>query len=96
MRFMSLIILSLLITACAMGPDYTRPDVPVPDSFRMADTEETQSIANLPGGSSFATRNFRSWFESRCMRTKTCSSPSRGSKRSRPSWGARGWNSLPN
>lgn len=48
MRFISLIILSLSITACAMGPDYTRPDVPVPDSFRMAETEETQSIANLP------------------------------------------------
>lgn len=48
MRFMSLIILSLSITACAMGPDYTRPDVPVPESFRMAETEEIQSIANLP------------------------------------------------
>ncbi len=37
----------LLSAACAMGPDYTRPDGPIPETFRMAETEG-ESIANLP------------------------------------------------
>src|SRR5437016_5129487 len=39
--------LALLLTACAMGPDYTRPKVSAPESFRMAG-KEGESIANLP------------------------------------------------
>jgi multidrug efflux system outer membrane protein len=40
---------SILLTACAMGPNYQRPEVPVPDSFRLAAAEkEAQSIADLP------------------------------------------------
>jgi multidrug efflux system outer membrane protein len=38
---------TVLLTACAMGPNYQRPAVPAPDSFRMAETEG-ESIANLP------------------------------------------------
>src|SRR6185503_15110628 len=36
-----------LLTACAMGPDYSRPKFPAPQSFRMAE-KEGESIANLP------------------------------------------------
>ncbi len=42
-------VFSLLLTACAMGPNYTRPEVPVPESYRLAAAEkEAQSIADLP------------------------------------------------
>jgi multidrug efflux system outer membrane protein len=43
----SLSVTLLWLAACAMGPDYTRPKVPAPDSFRMAEMEG-ESIANLP------------------------------------------------
>ncbi|MXS85224.1 transporter [Nitrosomonas sp. HPC101] len=38
---------SLLITSCAMGPDYSRPQVDAAEKFRLSQTEG-QSIANLP------------------------------------------------
>lgn len=38
---------SLFLSACAMGPDYSRPHVDTTDRFRMAETEG-HSIANLP------------------------------------------------
>src|SRR5262245_35661138 len=38
-----------LLVACKMGPDYTRPDIPVSDSFRMAEeAKDLQSLANVP------------------------------------------------
>ncbi|MEO6823857.1 MAG: hypothetical protein ABI167_03860, partial [Nitrosospira sp.] len=37
----------LLITSCAMGPDYSRPPIDTAEKFRMTQTEG-QSIANLP------------------------------------------------
>src|SRR5439155_2758228 len=40
-------LLALFLTACAMGPDYTRPGVSTPESFRMTG-KEGESIANLP------------------------------------------------
>ncbi|TAJ29330.1 MAG: transporter, partial [Nitrospirae bacterium] len=46
MRNLTLIILSLLLISCAVGPDYTSPDVPKPEAFRMAEAEGP-SIANL-------------------------------------------------
>ena len=49
MRGLALAMLFLLVTACAMGPDYTRPDVSRPEAFRMAEKmEDLASIANLP------------------------------------------------
>lgn len=45
-RFLMLLS-SLLITSCALGPDYSRPQIDASDGFRMAETEG-QSIANLP------------------------------------------------
>lgn len=36
----------LLLTACAMGPDYIRPQVDVAEKFRMAPMEG-ESVANL-------------------------------------------------
>jgi len=39
----------LLPISCTMGPDYTRPDVPKPEAFRMAETaKDLTSIANMP------------------------------------------------
>jgi len=47
MRRLALPVLSLVLISCAMGPDYTRPGVSTPESFRMAG-KEGESIANLP------------------------------------------------
>lgn len=38
---------ALLFMSCAMGPDYSRPDIETADQFRMSETEG-ESIANLP------------------------------------------------
>lgn len=49
MRAISPFIASFLFVACAVGPDYTRPDLSTPERFRMAEsTQETESFANLP------------------------------------------------
>ncbi|HET8579857.1 MAG TPA: TolC family protein, partial [Nitrospiraceae bacterium] len=37
----------LLISACKMGPDYTRPEAPAGDAWRLAPAT-SESIANLP------------------------------------------------
>jgi multidrug efflux system outer membrane protein len=47
MRRLVLALLSVLLVSCAMGPDYTRPGVSTPESFRMTG-KEGESIANLP------------------------------------------------
>lgn len=44
---MPLVLLSLLLSSCAMGPDYARPKIETADNFRMAEIEG-ESIANLP------------------------------------------------
>jgi outer membrane protein, multidrug efflux system len=39
----------LFLTACAVGPDYSRPNLSTPEKFRMAGaTQEAESFANLP------------------------------------------------
>jgi len=40
-------ILAILLTSCAVGPDYSRPDATSPNSFRMAVEGEQGSMANL-------------------------------------------------
>lgn len=48
-RTVSLFIGSISLAACALGPDYSRPDLAPPASFRMAGVEaEAESFANLP------------------------------------------------
>ncbi|MDN5880804.1 MAG: efflux transporter outer membrane subunit [Nitrosospira sp.] len=42
-----LLLSSLLMASCAMGPDYSRPPIDTVERFRMTQTEG-QSIANLP------------------------------------------------
>ena len=38
-----------VLTSCKVGPDYSRPDIPVSDSFRMTEEQkEVQSLANVP------------------------------------------------
>ena len=38
-----------LLASCKFGPDYARPDIPVSDSFRMAEAQkDMESLANVP------------------------------------------------
>ena len=49
MRFFLTLLLSGLVSACALGPDYLQPDVQVSEHFRMAEEPTSlPSIANLP------------------------------------------------
>jgi len=49
MRSLILAAFSMLLLSCAMGPDYSRPDIPTSDSFRMAGEEkDLPSLANVP------------------------------------------------
>src|SRR5512144_1405022 len=49
MRSLILAVVSMLLLACAMGPDYSRPDIPTSDSFRMAEEQkDLPSLANTP------------------------------------------------
>jgi len=47
MRDPAVALFLLLLTSCAMGPDYERPTIPTPESFRMA-AQAGESIADLP------------------------------------------------
>lgn len=48
MKRLAFVLLVILLAGCAIGPDYQRPDLEVPTTFRvMSDTEMT-SLANLP------------------------------------------------
>ena len=49
MRSFIVIVFSLLLLACAMGPDYPRPDIPTSNSYRMAEEpKDLPSLANMP------------------------------------------------
>src|SRR5262249_10285114 len=49
MRSLVLAVFSLLLLACAMGPDYSRPAIPSSESFRMAEEQkDLPSLANVP------------------------------------------------
>lgn len=48
MRRLAVILTGLVVAGCAMGPDYTRPDIPTDEAFRMAEAKDRASIANLP------------------------------------------------
>ena len=37
---------TLIVASCAMGPDYQRPETPVPEAFRQS-AESGESIANM-------------------------------------------------
>jgi len=47
MRSLAPALFSMMLISCAMGPDYTRPPIPTPESFRMAG-QAGESIANMP------------------------------------------------
>ena len=47
MRGLVVASVALMLSACALGPDYVRPDITTPDAYRMA-RAEGESIANLP------------------------------------------------
>ena len=49
MRGLALVALSVLLISCAMGPDYSRPDISTSDTFRMAeDQKDLPSLVNTP------------------------------------------------
>lgn len=49
MRLLALIGVSIALASCAVGPDYSRPDVPHTDAFRMAkEATDLPALANLP------------------------------------------------
>ncbi len=49
MRRLALMLSSTLLAACAVGPDFTKPDATTPDAFRMAESgSDAASIANTP------------------------------------------------
>src|SRR5262249_38979634 len=49
MRSLVLVVFSMLLLACAMGPNYSRPDISTSDSFRMAEEpKDLPSLANMP------------------------------------------------
>ncbi|HSF66823.1 MAG TPA: efflux transporter outer membrane subunit [Nitrospiraceae bacterium] len=49
MRKLTLFIWVFFLAGCAVGPDYSRPDLSTPNAFRMAEaTHEAASFANLP------------------------------------------------
>ena len=47
MRGLVVASVALMLSACALGPDYVRPDITTPGAYRMA-RAEGESIANLP------------------------------------------------
>ena len=47
MRGLAMASVAFMLSACALGPDYVRPDITTPGGFRMA-RAEGESIANLP------------------------------------------------
>lgn len=49
MRRLALVGISGLLAACAVGPDYSRPDIPRPGAFRMAkETTDLPALADMP------------------------------------------------
>jgi len=49
MRSLVLAVFSMFLFACAMGPDYSRPDISTSNSFRMAEEpKDLPSMANMP------------------------------------------------
>jgi multidrug efflux system outer membrane protein len=49
MRSLVLAVCSMFLLSCAMGPNYSRPDIPTADTFRMAEGEkDLPSLANVP------------------------------------------------
>ena len=47
MRGVALIALSVLLISCAVGPDYSRPDIPTSDTYRMVEEgKDLPSLAN--------------------------------------------------
>jgi multidrug efflux system outer membrane protein len=48
MNMRTLLIAVLLTAGCTLGPDYKRPDVPLPEGWREVGTAEQESLANTP------------------------------------------------
>ena len=41
--------LSMTLSACAVGPNYSRPQMPVPDQYRFFEgTAQAETLANAP------------------------------------------------
>ena len=77
LRSMTLFVLA----GCAVGPDYSRPDLQVPTGFRMAMSDGDGSLPICPGGICCKTRNCVASFASPWRRTGICSGRWRPLKR---------------
>ncbi len=48
MKMRTLLMAGLLTAGCTLGPDYERPEVPLPEGWREVETSEQESLANTP------------------------------------------------
>ena len=48
MRARGFLAVALLAAGCTLGPDYVRPEVPVPEGWRAVSASEQESLANTP------------------------------------------------
>jgi multidrug efflux system outer membrane protein len=48
MKTRTLLCAALLVSGCTLGPDYERPEVPLPETWRDVSTAEQESLANIP------------------------------------------------
>lgn len=47
MRKLSLFVWSIFLTACAVGPDNSSPDLPTPATFKMAEAEQQDASLQI-------------------------------------------------
>lgn len=53
------ILFSLILLSCRMGPDYSRPGIDSPAAFRMATTAADALLSQIClGGNCFGTKNY--------------------------------------
>jgi multidrug efflux system outer membrane protein len=48
MKTRALIVVCLLLGGCKLGPDYVRPELPLPEGWRSLSSNEQESLANTP------------------------------------------------
>lgn len=60
-RFLAMLFAANILTGCAVGPDYVRPTLPMPDRFQgQAEVDQRPrrpTPTSPPGGQVLATRN---------------------------------------
>ena len=70
---------AFLHTACMMGPDYTRPDIPKADSWRLT-AATAESMANLPWWELLKDQALQQLVRTALQENLDCKSPPRTSR----------------